>query len=178
MSIYTHKHHIVPRHAGGTDDPSNLVELTIEEHAQAHLELYEKYGRWQDQVAHQALLGNINKEEARILSVKKANTGRKQSEEHVKKRTASRMNSCPQPSLGKTWTRTSESKDHMSNLMKGRYVGELNPRYGAKHSTETISKMSETAKNRPRFPCSSCGRMLQKANLSQHQKICKSSQPK
>ena len=24
-----HKHHIIPRHMGGTDDPINLVELTI-----------------------------------------------------------------------------------------------------------------------------------------------------
>ena len=31
-----HKHHIIPRHMGGTDDPSNLIELTIEEHAEAH----------------------------------------------------------------------------------------------------------------------------------------------
>jgi hypothetical protein len=31
-----HKHHIIPKHAGGTNDPSNLVELTIEQHAEAH----------------------------------------------------------------------------------------------------------------------------------------------
>ena len=24
-----HKHHIIPKHKGGTDDPSNLVELTV-----------------------------------------------------------------------------------------------------------------------------------------------------
>jgi hypothetical protein len=31
-----HKHHIIPKHMGGTDDSDNLVELTIEEHAEAH----------------------------------------------------------------------------------------------------------------------------------------------
>ena len=36
-----HMHHIIPRHAGGTDDLSNLVELTIEQHAEAHRKLYE-----------------------------------------------------------------------------------------------------------------------------------------
>ena len=64
MSIYpTHKHHIIPRHAGGTDDPNNLVELTVEDHAIAHKVLYGLYGRWQDKVAWQGLSGIIGKEE-------------------------------------------------------------------------------------------------------------------
>jgi len=50
-----HKHHIIPRYMGGTDDPSNLVELTIEQHAEAHRKLYEHYGNWQDYVAWQGL---------------------------------------------------------------------------------------------------------------------------
>ena len=44
-------HHIIPKHMGGTDDPGNLIELTIEEHAEAHRLLYEKYGRVQDRRA-------------------------------------------------------------------------------------------------------------------------------
>ena len=36
-----HKHHVIPRYAGGTNDPSNIVELTPEEHAEAHRKLYE-----------------------------------------------------------------------------------------------------------------------------------------
>ena len=46
-----HKHHIVPRYAGGTDDPSNLVLLTEEQHIQAHEDLYVKNENWQDLVA-------------------------------------------------------------------------------------------------------------------------------
>ena len=52
----THTHHIIPKHAGGTDDPSNLVELTVKEHASAHKKLYEQYGRWQDKMAYESLL--------------------------------------------------------------------------------------------------------------------------
>lgn len=48
---------------GGTDDPSNLIELTVEEHAQAHLELYEKYGKREDYIAWKCLSGKIGKEE-------------------------------------------------------------------------------------------------------------------
>jgi hypothetical protein len=51
MKEITHKHHIIPKHAGGTDDPSNIIELTLAEHAAAHKLLYDQYGRWQDKVA-------------------------------------------------------------------------------------------------------------------------------
>ena len=50
-----HKHHIIPKHMGGSDYPENLVELTPEEHAEAHRILYEEYGHWQDYVAWQGL---------------------------------------------------------------------------------------------------------------------------
>jgi hypothetical protein len=45
-----HIHHIIPKYLGGTDDPSNLVELTVEQHAEAHRLLYEQHGNWQDKV--------------------------------------------------------------------------------------------------------------------------------
>lgn len=56
-----HRHHIIPKHMGGTDDPDNIIELTVEEHALAHLELYEKYGKKEDLCAYYMLSGK-NKE--------------------------------------------------------------------------------------------------------------------
>ena len=47
---------------GGTDDPSNLVELTIEEHAEAHRKLFEEPGRWQDELAWKGLAKIIGKQ--------------------------------------------------------------------------------------------------------------------
>lgn len=70
-----HKHHIVPKHIGGSDDLSNLIELTVEEHAEAHRVLYEQCGRWQDKIAWLALSGRIGKEEAIKESQRLANTG-------------------------------------------------------------------------------------------------------
>jgi len=58
-----HMHHIIPKHAGGTDDSSNLIELTIEEHSEAHRNLYEQYGRQEDYLAWKGLAGLIGKEE-------------------------------------------------------------------------------------------------------------------
>ena len=72
-----HKHHIIPRHAGGTDDASNLIELSIEDHAQAHLNLYEQHGRWQDRVAHQMLSGQISVAEAIKDAQRLSNLGNK-----------------------------------------------------------------------------------------------------
>lgn len=59
-----HWHHIVPRHAGGTDDSSNLVELTIEEHAEAHRVLWEEHGQRADFMAWKMLSGQMTKAEA------------------------------------------------------------------------------------------------------------------
>jgi hypothetical protein len=59
-----HKHHIIPKHSGGTDDSSNLIELSVKEHAEAHRILFEKYGKRQDEIAYKALSGRIGREEA------------------------------------------------------------------------------------------------------------------
>ena len=72
---------------GGTDDPSNLIKLTIEEHAEAHKVLYEKYRKKEDLVAWKALSGQIGKDEllletSRLGGLK--NKGLIRSEEHRK----------------------------------------------------------------------------------------------
>jgi len=63
MNIYTHKHHIIPRHIGGSDDPSNLIELTVEDHAIAHRHLWKMYGRKEDKIAWLCLSKRIDKED-------------------------------------------------------------------------------------------------------------------
>ena len=62
-----HKHHIIPKHMGGTDDPSNLIELTREEHAQAHMKLYEEFGKREDLGAFYLITGQTD-EAAKIAS--------------------------------------------------------------------------------------------------------------
>ena len=48
---------------GGSDDPSNLVELSVEQHAEAHRKLYEQYGKKEDYLAWKGLSGEIGKEQ-------------------------------------------------------------------------------------------------------------------
>lgn len=75
MTVY-HKHHIVPKHMGGTDDSSNLIELTVEEHAEAHRLLWEEHGNEYDRIAWMSLSGRIDCEDARILAVIEWNKNR------------------------------------------------------------------------------------------------------
>ncbi len=65
-----HKHHLKPRHLGGTNDPSNLIEVTIKEHATIHFARWIAYGNWQDEIAWKTLDGQIGKDEARKLAWK------------------------------------------------------------------------------------------------------------
>ena len=68
---------------GGTDDPSNLIELTVEEHAEAHRELWEQYGNIKDYCAWKGLEGTIGKEE--IVRLLMDPTGRVHTEETKQK---------------------------------------------------------------------------------------------
>ena len=45
---------------GGTDESSNLIELTREEHAQEHMKLYQQYGKKEDLGAYYLLTGQTD----------------------------------------------------------------------------------------------------------------------
>lgn len=65
-TIY-HTHHIIPRHMGGTNDPCNLIKLTVKEHAEAHRILYEKHGFEEDRLAWLALSGQVSMSEIKKM---------------------------------------------------------------------------------------------------------------
>jgi len=64
----------------GSDDPSNLIELTVEEHAEAHRLLFEQYGREEDRIAWLALSGQASKKDIVKLGQK---LGRKKTDEYL-----------------------------------------------------------------------------------------------
>ena len=112
---YTERHHIIPRCMGGSDNKSNLVDLTAKEHFIIHKLLVEIYpdvrGLWS---AYFMMMNAKTKSQGRDYITMSSEYGR------VKL-------ICAQI---------------QSDRMKGRLVGEKNPRWGVKLSIETKKKIS------------------------------------
>ena len=117
MFIY-HKHHIIPKHIGGTDDPSNIVRLTVTEHAEAHRILFENYGRWQDEIAWKGLSGIIGSEEAVSAAIRFGRIGKKHTEETKQK---IRMRKLGKKSSEKTKKLLSEMRSGNKHWNYGRH---------------------------------------------------------
>jgi hypothetical protein len=67
-----HKHHIIPTHRGGSDDPSNIVSLSPTQHSMWHWAEYFLWGIEWDRIAAKGLAGQINNEEINSLVWKEA----------------------------------------------------------------------------------------------------------
>ena len=138
-----HIHHIIPKYMGGTDDPSNLIELTVEEHALAHKKLYEEHSNQEDFIAWHMLLGQIGKDEALFMSRSIGGKKPMSEESKAKLRESCRLRTERQRADG-TLERANKkrslahkgkkkSKEHLENWSKART--------GYKHSPETIAKI-------------------------------------
>ena len=129
-----HIHHKIPRHAGGTDDPENLIELTIEEHAEAHRLLYEKHGREEDRIAWLGLSAQIGKEEIMALVTSMAG--------HKGKST---LYAWHKKLSGATYEELygSERAAELKKNRKERFTGEGNPQFGIPRTEEWRKTHSE-----------------------------------
>lgn len=176
LNEYTETHHILPKSMGGTDDATNLVELTPEEHLVAHLLLYKIHKNSQTLYAAMRMHNRVknNKEYGYI---------RRQFSTFMQER----MSGSNNPMYGRT--QSDETKKKISNANKGRKVsnetrqlqrkhrlgkspgnkgkkhtpdalarikaasqGENNPMHGRNHSEETKKKIGlKSIGRRPRL---------------------------
>ena len=161
-----HYHHIIPKHAGGTDDPSNRIKVNVEEHALAHKKLFFIYGRWQDELAYKTLEGRAPKEEIILEVIRRTNTGRKHTAASSKKKRQWNIKNDHKPpswlgkkhkpetivKMSKAWT--DERKKEESERQKGKIVSaETREKLrksstGRKHSPETKEIMRQKALGR------------------------------
>lgn len=67
------RHHILPKHDGGSDDPTNLVLVTVQEHIAAHWLRWKQYQQTGDKMAYIfRSQDNLDKLQIRIALVKEA----------------------------------------------------------------------------------------------------------
>lgn len=112
MSEHTlHYHHILPRHAGGTDDESNLYPLTVTQHALAHRNRWILTGDTNDYVAWKLLRNEEVRASAHWFATRKF-AGVPKSEEFKRQ-------------VSKTLTGVPKTQSHATNISagkKGRYT--------------------------------------------------------
>jgi hypothetical protein len=66
-----HRHHLIPQHAGGTDEESNLTPpISTRLHAMFHYDRWKHLGDSQDYIAYRCLLGRMSSETARLLAAR------------------------------------------------------------------------------------------------------------
>lgn len=168
-----HIHHIIPKHMGGSDDLSNLIELSIKDHAEAHRLLYEKYGKIQDYYAWQGLIRNVKKEDIFLGLMKSKEIREKisngvqnhwnnltEEEKIIRRNQFLEIRKLTPGSKGKNWklseeTRKKQSKpkseDHKKNIsksLKGKRIGKDNPCFGSiwiTNETSTIKINNQDA---------------------------------
>jgi hypothetical protein len=77
---------------GGSNHSSNIIVLSVEEHAEAHRKLYEEHGKWQDKIAADMLSGQIKSDEVRreLCRARMLNDNPMNNPESVKKMLESR----------------------------------------------------------------------------------------
>lgn len=142
----THMHHIVPSHMGGSDNKSNLIELSVEEHAEAHRKLYEQHGYWQDYIAWKGLSGRMSKEEIIRLKLSYTHKGKKLTNEHIEilREKGKKLTGSNNPMYGKK--QSEKQRKIISEANKGKIVSEetrekiRQANLGKKHKPETIEK--------------------------------------
>ena len=111
---------------GGTDDPSNIIELSVEDHAKAHLDLYEKYGNEYDRIAYESLMKRLPREEIVRQVCRATHLGKPKKPEAVEKMRQTKLGT----------TQTPESNKKRSETLKRKFQeGTFKP--GVSHDPKT-----------------------------------------
>lgn len=143
--IYTEKHHIVPSCLGGSDDKSNLVKLTPEEHYLAHQLLVKIYPKNDSLIfaAHAMTFDSNNKRinnklygwlrRKLVIAARVRASGKSPSEETRRK-------------LSEAMKKHVRSKEHCENISKSK-MGDKNPMKNGTHTKEAKLKIGKAALN-------------------------------
>ena len=198
-----HIHHKIPKHMGGSNNPSNLVRLTVKQHAQAHKKLYEEYGNRLDYIAYKCLSGQIGHEAARIAAIIEgiAKSSKSWSEEYRMKRKVADKNYWKSLTEEEKRERVShldkyqkmspseESKKKVSETLMGHEVSEKSRKkisvsvskyMTEEHRAHLSKKKKEYNLKNPIIPlvCEYCGREGKPPGIYTHIKKCETQKSK
>lgn len=149
MSIIWHNHHIIPRHAGGTDDPSNILKCNIKMHSFMHEQRYKETGDEYDRIAWKALLGQMNNKDA-IHSAQVENGKRRAKQ----LKNEGHFSSEKQSARAKKWNASEAGRDNTKQWLKA----------GGRTMAAIL--------NARRIECNKCGMISTPGPMAGHFKVC------
>lgn len=189
---YSESHHIVPKCRGGTDDETNLVRLTPEEHFLAHQLLIKIFPDDEKLIFAAWMMCSNNQFQQRTNNkrfgwlrrafniAQKTQVRKKRAIETKprKKRTLSKDHRDKLSKAGTGKTRTAEQKLKISLSQKGRKFSEQTRQKmsdsakGKKLSDDTRAKLSQLNKGIPKpqqeVTCPHCGKSGGKSNMTRY----------
>ena len=141
LDVYTERHHIVPRCLGGTNESTNLVRLTPEEHYIAH-QLLVKIHPGNDKLVYAATFMTVYSRHHRDKRINNKLFG------WIKRR-LSIAKSVPQSEEHKLNNSKAQTGKKLSDETKAKMSAS---RTGVKHSAEWSMNISEAQKGRKKTP--------------------------
>ena len=145
---------------GGTDDPSNIVLLTVEQHADAHRVLFEEHGKQEDYIAWKALSGQLGKEELLHERAKLGAYVANSNGAHLK----------GNQELVRKWKTDKKFAERVREKLSKPKQNKENY-FGPKSETH-CENIRKAALKRERIPCPKCGNGYTKANYKKHYESC------
>lgn len=185
-------HHILPKSLGGTDDTDNLVDLTPKEHYIAHRLLVKitegedrqkmAFALWRmtnkGEATNAHAYEKVRKEYREALS--EYRTGKKFGKHSEEAREKARLRALGENNNMYGKKHTDESRQKMSEALKGTRKGENNPFYGKTHDPETIerirvkSSLKQKGRPKPKSACPHCGGLFAANTMARfHGEKCK-----
>lgn len=134
--MFIDTHHIVPKHEGGTDEPSNLIKLPRKLHQEVHYRRWLIYENLSDLYAFQLLGGNLTDEE--LSKIYEDQVGRCKRDKE--KLTTARLKS-------EKWRQSHQSDEYKKRKRDQSILLNKLGKINSKESSKLISERKKSLKN-------------------------------
>jgi hypothetical protein len=178
----THKHHIIPRYMGGSNDPENIVEVTVTQHAMFHFCNYQLWSNDEDRIAWRALSRQITFDEAAleamVLGCKKGGNKHKENKTGIFGLSTEQLSEAGKKGGKKSGNKHKENKtgicglspeERIENCKKGGNKNKENKTGFCGMTSEELSEAGKKA-NSQKWQCTVTGHISNAGGLTHYQK--------